>query len=201
MLSAENFQKEQINSLNYNFPLMSTAVIIAFTFFLVWVILFYQASQICLTWILAKYEVILRVVGMNCTRGGALLERVKTTALRLLKKKSLLPFKITPLLIRSAHTLIVSNCCCHERSISEPAAIKIMWLRQARARYYCWWASFGPRAACCRPLPYTLLLSFSSQSSSFIDLFTRLKVLPQLCLFPLVRIVLSVMNEGWICHI
>ncbi len=50
-----------------------------------------------------------------------------------------------------AQTLIVSNCSCHDRSISVPAAIKIMW---ARARYYCWRASF----ACCRPLLYRLLL-------------------------------------------
>ncbi len=28
-------------------------------------------------WILAKYAVILQAVGMNCTRDGALLERVK----------------------------------------------------------------------------------------------------------------------------
>ncbi len=34
---------------------------------------------------------------MNCTRDGALLERVKTTTLRLLKYPLLPPFKITPL--------------------------------------------------------------------------------------------------------
>ncbi len=44
MLSAENIQKEQMISLNYNLPLMYTAVIIAFTFFFIWVILFYLAS-------------------------------------------------------------------------------------------------------------------------------------------------------------
>ncbi len=34
---------------------------------------------------------------MNCSRDGALLERVKTTTLRLLKSPLLPPFKITPL--------------------------------------------------------------------------------------------------------
>ncbi len=60
------------------------------------------------------------------------------------------PNHTTPL---RSHTLIVSNCFCHDRFISEPAAIKIIWLR-ARARYYCWRVSFGPRAACCWPLLY-----------------------------------------------
>ncbi len=83
---------------------------------------------------------------------------MKTTTLRLLENPLLTPVKITPLYstLRS-HTLIVSNCCCHDRSISEPAAIKIIWLR-ARARYYCWRASFGPRATCCRTLFYRVIL-------------------------------------------
>ncbi len=53
----------------------------------------------------------------------------------------------------TAHTLIVINCCCHDRSISEPATIKIIWLR-AQARNDCWRVSFGPRATFCRPLVY-----------------------------------------------
>ncbi len=55
-------------------------------------------------WILAKYAVILCVVGMNCNcnGGGALLEQVKTTTLRLLKNPLFAPVKITP---RSAHIL------------------------------------------------------------------------------------------------
>ncbi len=68
----------------------------------------------------------LRAVGMNCTRDGAVVERVKTTTLRLFKKTLLAPVKITPL---HSHTLIVSNCCCHDRFISEPAAMKIIWMR------------------------------------------------------------------------
>ncbi len=47
----------------------------------------------------------------------------------------------------TAHTLIESNCCCHDRSISEPAAIKIIWPR-ARARNYC-----------CRLFPTTALVA------------------------------------------
>ncbi len=54
--------------------LLPAHVIIAITFFFIWVILSYQASKICLTWILAKYAVILRAVGMNCTRDGAVVE-------------------------------------------------------------------------------------------------------------------------------
>ncbi len=46
-------------------------------------------------WILAKYVVILRVVGMKCTRDGAVVERVKTTMLRHLKNPLLAPVKIT----------------------------------------------------------------------------------------------------------
>ncbi len=80
---------------------------------------------------------------MNYTRDGALLERVKTTILWLFFKNTLLePVKIPPL--RSAHILIVSNGCCHDKSISELATTKIIWL-QAWARYYCWRASCGPR--------------------------------------------------------
>ncbi len=51
-------------------------------------------------WILAKYAVILRVVGMNCTLDGAVVEwklRVKATTLRLLKNPLLAPFTITAL--------------------------------------------------------------------------------------------------------
>ncbi len=60
---------------------------------------------------------------MNCTQdgGGALLKRMKTTMLRLLKNPLLAPVKITPL---RSHTLIVSNCYCHDRFISEPSAFK-----------------------------------------------------------------------------
>ncbi len=71
-------------------------------------------------WILAKYRVILRAVGINCIHSSQ-----NHTA---------------PLPLHS-HTLIESNCCCHNESISEPATIKIIWLR-AWARYYCWRASF-----------------------------------------------------------
>ncbi len=60
---------------------------------------------------------------MNCTRDGAVVERVKTMMLRLLKNPLLAPFTIT-------HTPIVSNCFCHDRFISEPAAIKIIWLHE-----------------------------------------------------------------------
>ncbi len=51
---------------------------------------------------------------------------------------------------QTAHTLIVNNCFCHDRSISEPAAIKIIWL-WAWARNDCWRIkmSFSPRATCC----------------------------------------------------
>ncbi len=65
-------------------------------------------------------------LALNCTRDGAVVFRL------------LAPVRITP------DTLIVSNFCCHDRSISEPAAFKITWLR-ARARNDCWRASFGPR--------------------------------------------------------
>ncbi len=108
-------------------------------------------------WILAKYAVILRVVGMNCTRDGAVVERSrnewKPRRSDFKKIRSSLQsesHRSTPL---RSHTLIVSNRFCHDRFISEPAAIKIIWLR-ARARYYCWRVSFGPRAACCWPLLY-----------------------------------------------
>ncbi len=57
----------------------------------------------------------------SCDGGGGLLERVKTTMLRLLKN--------------------LLFCCCHDRFISELSAFKITWL-QARDRYYCWRASF-----------------------------------------------------------
>ncbi len=49
---------------------------------------------------------------------------------RLLKKS--VPHSIQN---HTAHTLIMSNCCCHDRSISESAAIKIIWL-WAQARNY-----------------------------------------------------------------
>ncbi len=69
---------------------------------------------------------------------------MKTTTLRLLKNPLIAPVKITPLnsALRS-RTRIVINYCCHDRSISEPAAIKIIWLR-VRARYYCWRAKIRP---------------------------------------------------------
>ncbi len=56
------------------------------------------------------------------------MERVKTTMLRLVKKS--VPHSIqnhTAPLPVSAHTQTES--CCHGGSISEPAAIKITWLR------------------------------------------------------------------------
>ncbi len=70
-----------------------------------------------------------------------------------------------------SHTLIVSNRFCHDRFISEPAAIEIVWLR-ARARYYCWRVSFGPRAACCRPLLYRDIRT--DQRDGLWDLCTNL---------------------------
>jgi len=116
---------------NYNLPLMSTAVISLHILsdlkdpFL--------SSQLNMfnTWIQSTYAVILRVVGMNCTRDGAS------------EKRDVLNHRIRPLI------LIVSNCCCHDRSISEPAAIKIIRL-QARARMSV------TVLACCRPLLYGL---------------------------------------------
>ncbi len=57
----------------------------------------------------------------SCDGGGGLLERVKTTTLRLLKNSLF--------------------CYCHDRFISELSAFKITWLR-AWDRYYCWRASF-----------------------------------------------------------
>ncbi len=81
---------------------------------------------------------------------------MKTLTFRIVKNLLLAPVKITPLHSSlCSHTLVVSNYCCHDRSISEPAAIKIIWL-WTRARYYCWQASFGLWAACCRPLGYRL---------------------------------------------
>ncbi len=139
-----------MNDANYNFLLMSTAVIIAFTFFLIWVILLYQAM-----WIFAKYTVILRAVCLELyswwSSGGTFLERVKTTTFRLLINPLLAPFRITLLIL----WLWVTSC--HDRSISEPAAIKIIW-PPPRARYYCWRASFGLRVACFRPLRYDVPL-------------------------------------------
>ncbi len=79
------------------------------------------------TWILSKYAVILRAIGLELyswwSSGGALLERVKTTTVPTCKKST--PHSIQN---HTALTLIVSNRCCHDRSISEPAAIKIIWL-------------------------------------------------------------------------
>ncbi len=94
------------------------------------------------TLILSKCGVILRAVGLELYSwwsggGGALLEWVKTTTFQLLKNPLLTPFRITPLI------LWLSNFCCHDRSISEPAAIKIIWLL-AWARNYCWRASLLP---------------------------------------------------------
>ncbi len=76
-----------------------------------------------------------------------------------------------------SHTLIVSNCCCHDGSISEPDIIKIMWLR-ARARYYCWWDSFG-WTACYRPLPSTRkLCAFSKKKSNSFEPFCEKLLYP-----------------------
>jgi len=71
-------------------------------------------------WILAKYAVILQAVCMNCIRGGAVVEWMKTTTLQLLKNPLLAPVKITLLhsalhshshsaLLRSAHILWSSH--------------------------------------------------------------------------------------------
>ncbi len=47
-------------------------------------------------WILAKYAVLLPAVGMNCTRDGAVVERVKNHDARLLKKSAPRFSQITP---------------------------------------------------------------------------------------------------------
>ncbi len=79
------------------------------------------------TWILSKYAVILKAIGLELyswwSGGGALLEQVKITMFWLLKN---------PIQNHTAHTLIVSNCCCHDGSISEPAAIKTLTYTEAR---------------------------------------------------------------------
>ncbi len=83
--------------------------------------------------------------------------------------------KSTPHSIQNhtALTLIVSNRCCHDRSISEPAAIKIIWLR-ARARNYCWRAKYGlpfARASELRkfiPLNFVLIIVITIIKIQFI---------------------------------
>ncbi len=109
------------------------------------------------TWILSKYAVIAYygAVALVMERWWSALGPDENHNAPTFKKSA--PCSIqnrsAPLPL-SAHTLIESTGCCHDRSISEPAAIKIIWLR-APVRYYFWRASSGPRAACCRPLMYS----------------------------------------------
>ncbi len=84
-------------------------------------------------YILAKYAVTLRVVGMNCTWWWSALGASENHGVQTFKKY----IQITLLhsTLRS-YTLIVSNCCCHDRSILEPAAIKIIQLRAGLFQFY-----------------------------------------------------------------
>ncbi len=84
-------------------------------------------------WILAKYAVILRVIGMNCTHDGAVVERSwsewKPRCSDFLKIRSSLQSKSHRSTPRSAPILWLWVTVAVMTSISELVAIKIIWLR------------------------------------------------------------------------